>query len=158
MSDEPAGKTYEVKAEVGIFISSGMGASARITTYLQKLLALSQALIDQGEFSISIVVAHMACEVATDRTFADAFKTKEIEYLEESIENFLPSNNLGNDKIRKLYTALTGDEIQKQPFWPRFMETVKRRNGVSHNGKVYGKDEAEASLEVAREFVAHLNK
>ena len=88
----------------------------------------------------------------------EAFKAKGIEYLEEPIEKLLPSNNLGNDKTRKVYTALTGDEIQNQPFWQRFTESATRRNRISHNGATVGLVEAEASLAVAKEFVAHLKK
>ena len=130
----------------------------QLFTYPQKLLALAQGLIDSGEFSVSIVVAHMACEVATDRALNDAFKAKGIEYLEEPIERLLPSNNLGNKSVRKIYTALTGDEIQNQPFWQRFTDSVTRRNNISHNGATYGQADAEASLKVAKEFVAHLKK
>jgi len=158
MSDEASGKVHKLEASTGMFASSGFGANAQVITYPQKLLALAQWLIDSGELSISIVVAHMACEVAADRTFTEAFKAKGIEYLEKSIEKLLPSNNLGNTNIRKFYTALTGDEIQNQPFWPRFTESATRRNKISHNGAIYGQADAEASLAVAKEFVAHLKK
>lgn len=158
MSDEASGKAYTLEASPGMYTSSGFEVTAQVITYPQKLLVLAQRLIDSEEFSISVVVAHMACEVATDRAFTDAFKAKGIEYLEEPIEKLLPSNNLGNKSVRKIYTALTGDEIQDQPFWPQFTESATRRNKISHNGATVGQVEAEASLAVAKEFVAHLKK
>ena len=158
MSDEASGKVHKLEASTGMYASSGFEVNAQVITYPQKLLALAQWLIDSGKFSISVVVAHMACEVATDRTFTEVFKAKGIEYLEEPIEKLLPSNNLGNDKTRKVYTALTGDGIQNQPFWQRFTESATRRNRISHNGATVGLAEAEASLAVAKEFVAHLKK
>ena len=159
MSDqETGGKSYILEASPGRFNLTGHEATLHVITYPQKLLSLAQSLIDSGEYSVSIVVAHMACEVAVDRTFTEAYKVKGIEYLEKSIESFLPSNNLGNDGVRKLYTALTGDEIQKQPFWQRFTDSAKRRNNISHNGATYEKPEAETSLAVAKDFVKHLNK
>ena len=143
MSDEASGKVHKLEASTGMFAISGFGVNVQVITYPQKLLALAQWLIDLGKFSISVVVAHMACEVATDRTFTEVFKAKGIEYLEEPIEKLLPSNNLGNDKTRKVYTALTGDGIQNQPFWQRFTESATRRNRISHNGATVGLAEAE---------------
>jgi hypothetical protein len=113
-----------------------------LVTYPQKLLTVAHRLIDAGEFSIAIVVAHIACEVANDRTFAEAFKAKGIEYLEEAVGEVLPGNNMGNEKTRSLYSAVTGDNIQDQPFWARFKESASRRNKISHNGTIYGKAEA----------------
>jgi len=156
MSDEASGKIHNLSVSAGLGI--GCSFNAQVITYPQKLLTLAQSLIDSEEHSVSIVVAHMACEVAVDRTFTKAYTAKGIEYLEEPLESFLPSNNLGNDGVRKLYTALTGDEIQKQPFWSRFKESAARRNKISHNGATYDQSEAEASLAVVKEFVAHLGK
>jgi hypothetical protein len=158
MSEEQGKKAYILQAGTGRFNLTGNRANFTLTTYPQKLLALSQTLINQGEYSISIVVSHIACEVAVDRVFEAAFKSREIEYLEEAIERLLPGNNLSNPNIRRMYTALTGDEIQAQPFWSRFAESAGRRNKVSHNGKTYDKPEAEASLAVAKEIVAHLKQ
>lgn len=159
MSDEDSGKVYKLEASPGMFACSGFEVTAQVITYPQKLLLLAQKLIDFEEFSISVVVAHMACEVATDRAFTDAFKAKGIEYLEEAFDKLLPGNNLGNDKTREFYTALTGDDIgQIKPFWQRFKESATRRNKISHNGATVGQVEAEASLAVAKEFVARLKK
>jgi hypothetical protein len=156
--DESSNKSYVLNAGSGSYVILGAEASCVVVTYPQKLLALAQELINREEHSVSIVVTHIACEVAVDRAFAQAFKAKGIESLEDAVEELLPSNNLGNDRVRQLYTALTGDAIQNQPFWSRFKESAGRRNKVSHNGKIYDKPEAEASLAVAKEFVAHLKQ
>ena len=158
MSDDSGGRVYDVTGSGGGAIRVTVSAEATVITYPQKLLALARGLIESGEFSISVVVAHIACEVATDRTFSEAFKAKDIEYLEEPIEKLLSGNNLGNDKTRRLYTALTGDSIQNQPFWSRFTSSATRRNKIAHNGAVIDKADAEESLAAAREFVGHLGK
>jgi hypothetical protein len=83
------------------------------------LLTLSRKLIDDGEFGIAIVVAHMACEIATERTLSEAFAAKGIPYLEDSVTDLLSGYNLANPRIRKLYTALTGDDLANAPFGKR---------------------------------------
>ena len=158
MSDESKGEVHELAVTSGFKMGSSLAADGHIITYPQRLLTLAQESIDRGEYSISIVVSHIACEVATDRAFAQAFRAKKIEYLENAIEKLLPGNNLGNENVRRIYTAMTGDEIQNQPFWRRFKDSAARRNKVSHNSMIYEKSDAEASLVVAKEFVAHLNQ
>lgn len=151
----------QFKLKVGSIVSAMQVSGtvlAEVITYPQKLLAIAQGLIESNEFSISVVVAHIACEVATDRAFSKAFKEKHLEFLEEPIESFFSGNSLGNKKIRKLYTALTDDYIENQPFWSKFKESAVRRNKISHNGVIVGKVEAEESLAAARAFVAHLEK
>src|SRR6184192_258946 len=39
--------------------------NATVITYPQNLLALCRMLIDEARFSIAVIVAHMACEIAT---------------------------------------------------------------------------------------------
>jgi hypothetical protein len=63
-------------------------------SYPEKLLITAQDLIEKGEFSISVVVAHMACEISVERAISRAFKAKGIDYLEQPVEDLLPSYNL----------------------------------------------------------------
>ena len=125
--------------------------------YSRKLLALSKSLIDAGEFSIAVVVAHVACEVATDRAFNRLYVMKKLKYLERPIGKLLPSKNLENSKIRQLYTALSNDSIEKERFWQQFTRSVTRRNRVSHRGEVVAEFDAKASLDAATQLVEHLD-
>src|ERR1700722_11094815 len=61
-------RTVLVEAKVTLSIQATVQAQAGVTTYLQNLLNFAKGLIDQGQFSIAVVVAHMACEVATERS------------------------------------------------------------------------------------------
>ena len=129
-----------------------------VVTYPQRLLTLSRRLIDDGEFGIAVVVAHMACEVATERALSEAFANKGISYLEDSVTGFFNGYNLNNDRIRELYTALTGDEVEKTSFWEKFKASAKRRNNIIHSALMVAKAEAEESYLAAKDLVAHLKK
>ena len=131
---------------------------ATVTSYPQRLLSVAKGLIDAGEYSIAVVVAHVACEIATDRAFTKALAAKGLGYLEEPVGAYFSGTVLTQDRNRDLFNALTGDEIQKKPFWEPFKRSVKRRNGIAHKGEIVGKPEAEESLAVATDFVAHLEK
>jgi hypothetical protein len=87
---------------------------------------------------------------------ARAFKAKGIDYLEQPVDDLLPGYNLANERVRNLYNAVTGDEIQKQTFWQQFKESATRRNKAVHQGRIATKAEAEASFNVASGLVAYL--
>src|ERR1700737_488432 len=47
-----------------------------IASHPRILLDLAAKLIDEGKCGIAIVVAHMACELATEQSLSDAFARK----------------------------------------------------------------------------------
>lgn len=149
-------RIFSVSLEAKISVSGSI--QAIVITYPQTLLSVARSLIDNGQSDIAVVVLHMACEVAVERTLSEAFVKKGIQYLEESIEALLNGYNLSSDRLRKLYTALTGDAIEKQSFWPKFKESASRRNGIIHKGKIVSQAEAEESFKAVSELIVHLKK
>lgn len=143
---------------VGFVVSAAVGAYVEGVTYPQSLLSAAKGLIDNAQFSISVVVSHMACEIATERTLSESFAKKGIQYLEEPVGEFLNGYNITNYRIRSLYTALTRDEIQNQPFWEKLMKSSTRRNKIIHEGLIVGKTEADESYQAVGNLIAHLKK
>ena len=128
-------------------------------TYPQILLGIARFLLgrhDDKVCGLSTIVAHLACEVAVERAFSDTFARKGILSLEETVGDALNGYNLANDKVRKLYTSLTGDAIQEQPFWGAYIRSAKRRDAIIRKGKIVGRGEAEESIEAVSDFLAHL--
>ncbi|MES2128117.1 MAG: zinc ribbon domain-containing protein [Pseudomonadota bacterium] len=129
-----------------------------VTTYPQKLLGTARGLMESGEYGIAIVVAHMACEVAAERTISEALRSKSDVDLEKSIIERFNGFNLGNRKNRAAYFEVTGDAIQEQGFWEEFKASGDARNSIMHGGKIAVCSEAEASLTATTALVAHLKK
>jgi hypothetical protein len=127
-----------------------------VVTYPRASLALSRDLIDEDRHSIAVVVAHMACEIATERLLSESFAAKGVQYLEEAVTQCFNGYNLNNERIRTFYTALAGDEVQKAPFWKEFKKSAKLRNDIIHGGAMAGKGDAEASYPAANELLTHL--
>jgi len=77
------------------------------------LLKLARSLVSEGEdrYGIAVVVAHMACEIATERLLSNTLSQKGLDYLKEAVMESINGYNLANPKIRRLYTALTGDDV-----------------------------------------------
>lgn len=147
-----------------ISLSARISGSVRITanptviTYPMALLTIAQSLIDQGHFNIAIVTSHMACEVAAERALDAAYAAKNLETLGEAIEDFMSGYNLANKKNRKLYNALTGTELENEPFWSQFMKASEKRNKIVHRGGQAIKKEAEDALQAAKELITHLKQ
>jgi hypothetical protein len=125
-------------------------------------MAMARSLIDEGQderqFSLAVVIVHTACEIATERTLSELFAAKGIQYLKDWVSRGL-GYNLSHDRVRSLYTALTGIEVQKEkPFWPKFKKSVKRRNGIVHRAVMVGKAEAEDSYKVASDLLVRLKQ
>src|ERR1700730_12094948 len=98
--------------------------------YPRVLVNVARSLIDQGQFSIAVVVAHMASEVATEQRLSQSFTTKGLKYLQEPVTDFFNGYSLHNNRNRNLYVALTSDEVHKAAFRQKFKESATRRNKI----------------------------
>jgi hypothetical protein len=149
-------RQFAVRVQVTATTSATV--QAQVITYPRTLLDVARRLIDQGQFSIAVVVAHMACEIATERSLSESFSAKGVGYLEEAVTDLLNGNNLASNRIRTLYTALTGDNVQQATFWQKFKASAELRNKIVHGGKIAGKQDAEDSYAATSDLVAHLRK
>ena len=73
--------------------------------YHQTLLRTAKRMLEQDEPMIAVVVAHAACEIFTEQVLALAFKARGVALLEDWATDTLQSNNLANERTRKLYTT-----------------------------------------------------
>ena len=121
------------------------------STYPQQLITLAERLLREKEFSISVVVAHVAAEIAAGRRLTEAFAAR-------AIPDLKWGSILTNERLRSLYTALTGDAIANEPFWSAFGPSRKLRNRIAHAGKVASQSDAERAIAVASAVIRHLGK
>ena len=142
--------------EISAHVAVSAMVKADVTTYPQALLVAAKDLIASGQPSISVVVSHMACEVAAERALSRAFSKRGIKYLEKPVYDLLSSCNLANDRTRRLYTALTGDKVHDLDQWKAFKESSKRRNRIVHRGSTATENEAKESADAAAALVKHL--
>lgn len=149
-------RAFSLEVHATVHVSAT--AELSVVTYPQTLLAACKGLIDDGQYGISVVVAHMACEVSVERALSAAFASKGLQYLEDPVLDFLNGYNLGNDRNRRLYAALTNDHIEQHLFWSALKESATRRNNIVHGSSVVGQTEAESSYRAASAFITHLNQ
>jgi hypothetical protein len=124
--------------------------------YPSQLLEAANDMIVRSRYEISVVTAQMACEICTERVFRAFFALKNVAFLEDSVDDLLPSYNLANDKVRKVYFALSNDPINQQFFWSEYKVVVSLRNKAVHAGARLQESQAQMVLRVAKLVVRHL--
>jgi len=150
------GRGFKMNPDTGVFNVKGHDADLIRFSYPEKLLTTAKDMIEKGEFSIAVVVAHTACEISAERAIYRAFKAKGVDYLQQAVEDLLSGYNLANDLVRNLYNAVTDSRIQNQAFWQPFKESATVRNKAVREGGITTKAEAEASFNAASSLVKHL--
>ncbi|MGB2713516.1 MAG: hypothetical protein WBC51_05010 [Vicinamibacterales bacterium] len=123
------------------------------------MLDVAESLVtDQRNAEIVVVTAQMACEIQIELAFAKVMAARSLgDVVAKSILDLLPSRNIANERVRRLYTALSGDSIQHQAFWPAYVELSRLRNRVIHSGARATLQEARAAIEAARELTSHVS-
>jgi hypothetical protein len=135
---------------------SGSRLGFRYTPYHENLLALARQLIQEGRHQLAVVVAQMASEVLAEQVLAARLERRNLGELEKWIDWRTPSSNLSSEIVLKLYVALTGDQIQEQPFWGDYKAHVELRNDIVHGGRQVDLATAEKSVEVVSKLLQHL--
>ena len=104
---------------------------------------------------MAVVVAQMASEVLAEQVLDAWLEKISLGDLEKWIDDRTPSSNLSNEIVRRLYVALTGDQIQDRPFWSDYKAHVELRNDVVHGGKQIERTAAEKSVETVSKRLEH---
>ena len=120
--------------------------------YYRDLLGLASTLISEAKhqfrYELAVILAQMACEVLVEQTVASRVKSL------KPRQTF----NLHAKETRKLYKSATADDIEQAHFWPQYGPHAIRRHEVVHRGRRVSPAEAQESLTVATQFVAHVEK
>ncbi len=164
----PECRSYIVRCETGSLTITAFPVTIIATDPWDVLLKTAELLIDNARslgsqphnkvfFAAAVVVAHTACEVITERVICQAIVTQKLEHLEDSLTSSILSYSMKNEKVQKLYKALTGDTAYNtQPFWQDFKPSARRRDAVAHTGEHVSEQDALQSLQVACDFVVYM--
>lgn len=137
------------------------GRTPQPPPYHEELLDTSRRLIAEGDekkYQLAVVMAQAACEILTDQVITALIERVEPESLRAWIgERTTQRNHFANKRVRELYSALTGDEINPgEGLWQQYVTHVERRHKVVHRGDAVSKDDATHSYETARQVIDYL--
>jgi hypothetical protein len=138
-------------------ISAGV-VGVTIVDYQRILLQDAAEHIKHKDYSVTIVVAHVACEITAQQGLTRAFTRRGISELEHPVRRLFTGFNLANERIRAIYEAVSGDAVHQQSFWQALTESAERRNRYVHSGTQATEQEAQNSLTACTAFVEHVSR
>ena len=127
--------------------------------YYTELLGVSRQLLTEGRHELAVVVAQMAAELLVEQTITSVAAKKNAILPKRLLRRGQYLNaNLASPLVREFYTALTGDQIDSQPFWDKYDAHVARRDGIAHRGQRASAGEAQASCDATAQLIDHLER
>jgi HEPN domain-containing protein len=115
----------------------------------RQLLDRARELFEQHEHELAVIVAQTACEVLV----ADAIRNFLQPHASDALQGWLikriRSFTFMDDPTKDLWERITRSRVQGQDFWDDYLDHVRRRNWIAHQGILISEGEAEASLDAA---------
>lgn len=134
-----------------------MICSGKLKHHHETLIGMANDALGRKEYELSVILTTAASEILTERAFRLLFSFKDIEYLYDAVIQRHWYNNITNKNSRKLYSALSKDDISKSfKGWSEFKKHYKRRHEIVHRGEIIGKEDARKSYKVVTEYIKHI--
>ncbi len=105
----------------------------------------------------ALVVAQAAVEVGVETAIDFALQLRDVhdplrEWVGTSVTSWSPTN----ERVQRLWTALTGDEISDAPSWAIYKEGTKQRHAFVHRAAAVSGEQAEDFITAAEQVVNHV--
>jgi hypothetical protein len=130
---------------------------ALLTPWSLQLIARARELSDGGQNAFAIVLAHAACEWATEDALNRLLRHKALD--DALIESLLApyiTTSLADNRICSLFEQLTGSDSQKESWWEPWKASRKVRHSVAHQGAAVTSQQATDAISLADDYVRHV--
>jgi len=124
--------------------------------YYQKLLKQAQKAAKAGDSQMAIIYSQAAAELCTESAISDLLVSHGVTDLKKPLFAMFRSFDPGNDQLRVVYNSLSGDRLEKTPFWKAFQAHRKARNNIVHKGERCSADQANSSVVAVSDLVKHI--
>jgi HEPN domain-containing protein len=121
----------------------------------RRILNAAKGFRDRGDYDVAVILAQTACEVLAEQTFEKLFRDDGTSAADRKLLE-PKAKNLAAPRTRALYTLLSKDRIQQQPFWQDYRDHANLRHKIVHAGASATKQEADKSLRVADRLINHV--
>jgi hypothetical protein len=127
-----------------------------LTPMSHHLLALARQKVTEGEYQFAVVLAQAACELRAEDAIIELMRHRKCEYLSDAVLGIVDTTSFGNERLRKVFAALTGDDPAQAPWWSGWMKARKLRHDVAHGGEHVTPDKAVSCIDSAAAFIDHI--
>lgn len=133
---------------------------AILTPWSWQLIAYARQINGTGgQHSFPVVLAHAACEWATEDALRRLLNHKGLsDDIAAPILRSFTTTSLTDKRVRKLFKAMTGASPGNETWWKPFEESRHLRNRVAHRGFAATSDQALETLSLAESCVAFIMK
>ena len=105
----------------------------------------------------ALVVAQAAVEVGVETAIDFALQLRDVhdplrEWVGTSVSSWSPTN----ERVQRLWTALTGDEISDAPGWAAHKSGTKQRHAFVHRAAAVSEEQVENFITAAEQIVGHV--
>ena len=153
-------------------MSDGMGMPAPIFWYASLPQHVKRLYDYKGTFSqqpaLMVILAEVVCEAFTVWALEELFKKKKVEdlwgVLSAGKSKMRRLQDIYNDDVNKMYTALSGDPITQASFWQKLQEHNTRRNALVHpdvnaptHATIPSPEEAAESFKAVEDYIQHVH-
>jgi len=126
--------------------------------FYKKLLGKANQYLKDGQNETAVVFAQVACEIYTEYVLTLLFQVRGAQFLSEPLLDLFQVRSILDNRLRKIYTALSRDRVQDTPFWQKLRQHYKRRNKIVHKGARCTKREAQESISVVGQYIQHVDR
>jgi hypothetical protein len=121
-----------------------------------ELLSAAEGMADERPEN-AVITAQIAVEVCVQRCF-ELLLRLEVDRDEAwmALVACVPDASLMDKRTRRLWQALTGDQISSASIWKPYQQHVERRNTAVHVGETVPRAEVDASIRVSRAMIEHM--
>lgn len=125
-------------------------------TFHRKLLDKARNSLRSSQREMAVVISQAASEMCTEWALTVLLQIRGDQDLVEPMLGLFLVRDICNERLRRIYTALSGDNLQKVTFWTGLKRHHDRRNGIVHKVARCTDDEARESLDVVRQYIRHV--
>lgn len=115
-----------------------------------------------------VVLAEVVCEAFTVWALGELFKKKNVKdlwkVLSDEKRKIRRLQDICDDDINEIYTALSGDPITQAPFWEKLKKHSKRRNALVHPNHIGptahlipSPQDSDESFKAVEDYIQHVH-
>ena len=123
------------------------------------LFEAARSMVEEEHYGPAVVVAQAAVEVGFETSIYFALQMREVpESLQDWIEQRSTIGSWSPDqtRVKRLWTALTGDRIGEARGWAAYKEGLDARHRFVHRAGMVTREQAEGFIDAAEQIVGHL--
>jgi hypothetical protein len=123
------------------------------------LIAGARRLLSEEPYGSALIVAQAAVESGVETAISFALELREVpEPLQEWIghRSTLADWSPTNERVQRLWTAVTGDRIAEAPGWQAYVEGVKVRHAFAHRAALVKREQAVSFIDAAEQVLDHV--